>query len=75
MTPTSLLPKIAAAAGFDFTELCEAILARARLHTARSPSAAGELVAFPTPAQAAEDGLAAVVPRRRQGAGRAQRSR
>jgi len=33
MTPTSLLPKIAAAAGFGFTELCEAILARAALHT------------------------------------------
>jgi len=33
MTPTSLLPKIAAAAGFGFTELCEAILSRAKLHT------------------------------------------
>lgn len=33
MTPTSLLPKIAAAAGYGFTELCEAILERARLHT------------------------------------------
>jgi len=33
MTPTSLLPKIAAAAGFGFTELCEAILSRATLHT------------------------------------------
>ncbi len=33
MTPTSLLPKIAAAAGFGFTELCEAILDRAELHT------------------------------------------
>lgn len=74
MTPTSLLPKIAAAAGFDFTELCEAILARARLHTARSRSGSGELVAFPAPEQVADD-LAVVVPRRRQGAGRAQRSR
>ncbi len=35
MTKTSLLPKIAAAAGFGFTELCEAILERARLHTAQ----------------------------------------
>lgn len=34
MTPTSLLPKIAAAAGYDFTSLCEAILASARLHAA-----------------------------------------
>lgn len=33
MTRTSLLPKIAAAAGFDFTALCEAIVERARLHT------------------------------------------
>jgi len=33
MTETSLLPKIAGAAGFGFAELCEAILARATLHT------------------------------------------
>ena len=33
MTPTSLLPKIAAAAGFDFDSLCAAILERATLHT------------------------------------------
>lgn len=32
MTPTSLLPKIAEAAGFDFGSLCEAILRGARLH-------------------------------------------
>jgi D-alanine-D-alanine ligase len=32
MTETSLLPKIAAAAGYDFGDLCEAILASARLH-------------------------------------------
>jgi D-alanine-D-alanine ligase len=31
MTPTSLLPKIAAGAGYDFGDLCEAILARAAL--------------------------------------------
>jgi D-alanine-D-alanine ligase len=31
MTPTSLLPKIAAGAGYDFGGLCEAILARATL--------------------------------------------
>ena len=31
MTPTSLLPKIAGAAGYDFTALCEAILQRATL--------------------------------------------
>ena len=33
MTETSLLPKIAAAAGYDFVQLCEAILATARLHS------------------------------------------
>jgi D-alanine-D-alanine ligase len=33
MTEQSLLPKIAAAAGFDFDSLCGAILDRARLHT------------------------------------------
>jgi D-alanine-D-alanine ligase len=32
MTETSLLPKIAAAAGYDFGRLCEAILDTARLH-------------------------------------------
>lgn len=32
MTETSLLPKIAGAAGYSFPELCEAILASARLH-------------------------------------------
>ncbi len=32
MTETSLLPKIARAAGYDFGDLCEAILAGARLH-------------------------------------------
>jgi D-alanine-D-alanine ligase len=32
MTPTSLLPKIAASAGIDYPSLCEAILDTARLH-------------------------------------------
>jgi len=32
MTQTSLLPKIAASAGYDFGDLCETILAGARLH-------------------------------------------
>jgi D-alanine-D-alanine ligase len=34
MTKTSLLPKIAAAAGYDFSRLCEAILDAARVHSA-----------------------------------------
>jgi D-alanine-D-alanine ligase len=33
MTPTSVLPKIAAGAGMDFPTLCEEILRTARLHT------------------------------------------
>lgn len=74
MTPTSLLPKIAAAAGFDFTGLCEAILSRARLHTAIGRPRAAEIVAFPGAEQPSADDLAVVVPRRRQG-GRAQRAR
>jgi D-alanine-D-alanine ligase len=35
MTRTSLLPKIAAGAGYDFGDLCEAILQRARLYQRR----------------------------------------
>lgn len=37
MTPTSLLPKIAAGAGYGFGELCEAILDRARLGAQGGP--------------------------------------
>ncbi len=40
MTETSLLPKIAASAGYDFGALCEAILDGARLHIASSSSKA-----------------------------------
>jgi D-alanine-D-alanine ligase len=36
MTPTSLLPKIAVAAGMDYPALCEAILDGARLHAGLS---------------------------------------
>lgn len=39
MTPTSLLPRIAEAAGFSFGALCEAILRGARLYTSRSRAA------------------------------------
>jgi D-alanine-D-alanine ligase len=39
MTPTSLLPKIAAAAGIDYASLCEAILDSARLHALIVPAA------------------------------------
>ncbi len=37
MTPTSLLPKIAQAAGIDYPSLCEAILDGARLHAGLAP--------------------------------------
>lgn len=39
MTPTSLLPKIAQGAGYDFGDLCEQILSRARLHQRRPEDA------------------------------------
>ncbi len=39
MTATSLLPKIAKGAGYDFGDLCEAILQRARLHQRRPEDA------------------------------------
>jgi D-alanine-D-alanine ligase len=39
MTPTSLLPKIAASAGIDYASLCEAILRGARLHAGLPPAA------------------------------------
>jgi hypothetical protein len=35
MTESSLLPKIAAAAGYDFASLCESIVDLAKLHIAR----------------------------------------
>jgi D-alanine-D-alanine ligase len=38
LTPTSLLPKIAAAAGIDYAGLCEAILASAKLHSGMARS-------------------------------------
>jgi D-alanine-D-alanine ligase len=42
MTPTSLLPKIAAGAGYDFGDLCEAILERASLHVGHGLSGADD---------------------------------
>jgi D-alanine-D-alanine ligase len=44
MTPTSLLPKIAAAAGYGFAELCEAIVQTATLHVGHAPRARAEAV-------------------------------
>ena len=82
MTETSLLPKIAAAAGFGFAELCEAILERATLYTgtrrrpladAAAPVAASAPLAL-APQAAVEQSAAHAS--RRQGAGaRSQRTR
>ncbi|MFO0550003.1 MAG: D-alanine--D-alanine ligase [Polyangiaceae bacterium] len=53
MTETSLLPKIAAGAGYDFVSLCEAILAGARLHSpVRRNLARDTRVTQPAPAVA-----------------------
>jgi D-alanine-D-alanine ligase len=41
MTPTSLLPKIAQAAGYSFEDLCEAILSTARLHVSSKRERSG----------------------------------
>jgi D-alanine-D-alanine ligase len=42
MTPTSLLPKIAAHAGIDYASLCEMILDSAQLHAGGSSPASSE---------------------------------
>jgi len=46
MTPTSLLPKIAASAGFRFEELCVEIADRARLHVGASMKPAARVARF-----------------------------
>lgn len=79
MTETSLLPKIAAAAGFGFAELCEAILERATLYTG-TPRHLALGAALPTrPAFALDvestEEQSVVRARRGQGGGRSQRSR
>ena len=45
MTESSLLPKIAAAAGYDFASLCEAIVDLAKLHVGRSRPSTHEAMA------------------------------
>jgi len=57
MTPNSLLPKIAAGSGYDFADLCEAILNRADLDVLDQPTASASLrpqVARPMMALTAE---------------------
>jgi D-alanine-D-alanine ligase len=63
MTPTSLLPKIAQAAGFDFDSLCSAILERATLHSSMPRKAREEQPSF------AEISAPAEVPATRRRAG------
>ncbi len=72
MTPTSLLPKIAGAAGFSFGELCMAMLAGAKVHT-RKPESRSVVHAVPTTPEAADE--ASVVVRRYGAERRSQRSR
>jgi D-alanine-D-alanine ligase len=47
MTPTSLLPKIARGVGYDFGDLCEAILARASLGVRRTAEEPETVAAVP----------------------------
>jgi len=54
MTETSLLPKIAAAAGFGFAELCESILERAALHIG-APRKRATVEALPSATRTAHD--------------------
>ena len=51
MTPTSLLPKIAKGAGYDFGDLCEAILNRARLYQRRPEDIENEQAGPSTPSK------------------------
>jgi D-alanine-D-alanine ligase len=51
MTPTSLLPKIAAGSGLDFGDLCETILSRASLKLGRSSQLQSSSM-FPASAEA-----------------------
>jgi hypothetical protein len=73
MTPTSLLPKIAGAAGFSFDELCLAILDGARVHTRKSAAVASAPKVAPAMMDAADE--TSVVVRRYGAERRSQRSR
>jgi D-alanine-D-alanine ligase len=59
MTPTSLLPKIAAGAGYDFGDLCEAILRGATTENVR-PRQGGAVAGCTSPGLAATPGVAAL---------------
>ncbi len=71
LTEQSLLPKIAAAAGFDFDSLCQAILDRATLHAGapRKARTGSGLIELPSETNTVE-----VAPARRRRAGDRARS-
>ena len=75
MTETSLLPKIAGAAGFGFAELCQAILERATLHIAapRRTRETGPAVASSSAASDAASDAASVYDERARLVRRGQR--
>jgi len=74
LTPTSLLPKIAEAAGFDFGSLCEAILERATLHNPGEARPQADVISFPGLEEEEQTAYVAAGGRQRDGL-RAQRSR
>jgi len=86
MTATSLLPKIAAAAGYDFGALCEAILETARLDSGldlatvqrslslRPADVWAEAAALEEDLLAEEIGLPALAVKRPSGAAAARKS-
>jgi D-alanine-D-alanine ligase len=57
MTPTSLLPKIAKEAGFSFSDLCVAIVDRARLHAGVARKKPGVARLEPATGAALESGI------------------
>jgi D-alanine-D-alanine ligase len=70
MTPTSLLPKIAAAAGFDFDSLCGAILECARLYTGIPRHERAAQASYPE--LSGEDSVIETVPAQRKHGARAR---
>jgi hypothetical protein len=52
LAPSALLPKMAAAVGFCFPDLCVAIADAARLHTAFAANRPSRVTRIPEPARA-----------------------
>jgi len=72
MTPTSLLPKIAGAAGYSFSELCLAILNGAKVHSRKAVAAPAPAAAVAAPSGFDDN---SVVVRRYGAERRSQRAR